>query len=178
MLCAALLSLATTGGASAHALIPAHAVLTHADPAPNAILTSAPTKITLTFAEEMKPADSDIIVYDVHGAKVSTGQAAVPASDLKTMSVNMAGNDSEVYVVVWHNVSADDGDPDSGSYSFTVSTTGTPSAGQQPGGTNGTSTGNSGGGGVQPLVVALIGLVALVVGAAGGYYFSRTQAAR
>jgi methionine-rich copper-binding protein CopC len=178
LLLALLLALAPSGSASAHALIPAHAILVHADPAPDAVLTSAPRGITLQVKEDLKPSDSDIAVYDVSGAKVSTDAATVKTDDLKTMQVNMQGNDSDVYVVVWHNVSADDGDPDAGSYSFTVNKDGTPSAGTQPGETTGTPTGSSSGGGVQPLIAALIGLVALLVGAGGGYYFARTQAAR
>lgn len=173
-LAAALLALAaSSGGASAHALIPTHAKLTHADPAPGAVLKSAPTTITLQFAEEMKPDGSDIIVYDGKGDKVSTGAATVDRSDTKTMKVDMRGGDSEVYVVVWHNVSAADGDPDAGSYEFTVSADATPSSGHQPG-----SEAEAGGsGGIQPLVAALIGVLGLVVGGAGGFFLARRRAA-
>src|SRR5262249_35014673 len=47
LLLAAALALAAPGGAAAHALIPAHAKLTHADPAPGAVLKDAPSTITL-----------------------------------------------------------------------------------------------------------------------------------
>jgi len=174
---ALLLALAAPGGAAAHALIPAHAKLTHADPAPDAVLKDAPTTITLQFAEDMKPAEGDIVVYDVKGDKVSTGTATIKAGDAKTMSVSMQGNDSEVYVVVWHNVSADDGDPDAGSYEFTVSKDATPSPGTQPGANSGSSA-SGGSGGIQPLVAALIGIAGLIVGGAGGFFFARGRRAR
>src|SRR5260221_279443 len=172
---AALVSLAIFSGASAHATIPTHARLTHADPAPDAVLNTAPTKITLQFAEDMKPADSTIIVYDVAGKTVSTGPATVSSTAAKTMTVGMQGNDSEVYVVVWRNVSAQDGDPDAGAYSFTVSKGATPSPGHQPGESSSpTSTAS----GVTPLIAALIGIAALVIGAAGGFFFARGQRGR
>jgi methionine-rich copper-binding protein CopC len=128
----ALSALTVASGASAHALVPAHARLAHADPGEDAVLTTAPTTVTLKFTEHMVPADSTITVYDVRGAVVSTGPATIPANDLKTMHVSMYGNGSEVYVVVWHNVSADDGHPDAGAYTFTVSKGARPSPGHQP----------------------------------------------
>jgi hypothetical protein len=53
---------------------------------------------------------------------VSTGPAQVVRTDFKTMTVAMQGDDSEIYLVQWHTVSADDGDPDIGAFTFTVST--------------------------------------------------------
>jgi methionine-rich copper-binding protein CopC len=60
------------------------------------------------------------------GKTVSTGPAQVVRTDFKTMTVAMQGDDSEIYLVQWHTVSADDGDPDIGAFTFTVSTTATP----------------------------------------------------
>jgi hypothetical protein len=85
----------------------------------------------------------------------------------------MQGDDSETYLVVWHNVSADDGDPDTGAFTFTVSATATP----QPTATSsGTHTSSSGSTGVPGWVAALIGILGLVVGAAGGIWYSRRAA--
>ena len=100
LLLAPTLALTVPDGAWAHARIPAHAKLTRADPAPGAVLTTAPSTITLEFAEDLQPGSSNIVVFNVKGDKVSTGAASVDRSDLKTMTVHMQGNGSEVYVVV------------------------------------------------------------------------------
>src|SRR5436190_9674576 len=51
---------------------PAHAEYVSSDPAANAMLTKAPTTITVHFSEEVNPSGSDISVYDVDGKSVST----------------------------------------------------------------------------------------------------------
>lgn len=172
---ALLLAIATSGTASAHAAIPLHAKLTHADPGLGAVLNTAPTTITLQFGEDLKPDGSGIAVYDDLGKQVSTGAASVKSGDAKTMTVSMQGDGSETYVVYYHTVSADDGDSYADAYQFTVSKDATASAGTQPGAPEtGTTSGSSG---ISGLVAALIGLVALIVGAAGGYFFARNQRA-
>ena len=92
-------------------------------------------------------------------------------NDLKKMSVEMKGNDSEEYVVLWNSVSADDGDPAAGSFTFDVNPNGGSSGGTTTGG--GSSTDNASG--VQPWLAALIGVIGLLLGGAGGYYFARRQ---
>ena len=177
----ALLALAAPGGASAHATIPFHAKLLHADPAIGAVLKTAPTKVTLQFSEDTTPNGSNIVVYGDKGEQVSTGAATVDPSNAKTMTVNMKGDDSETYVVVFHTVSADDGDPYTDAYQFTVSKDATASPGQQPDEAGDSissvshTPSSASSSGVQPLVVALIGIVGLVVGAAGGFYVARSQ---
>jgi methionine-rich copper-binding protein CopC len=90
------------------------------DPAANAMLTKVPTTITVHFSETVDPAGSDIVVYDVDGKPVSTAAAQVDRSDLKTMTVAMKGDQSEIYVVYWHTVSAVEGHHDAGSFRFFV----------------------------------------------------------
>jgi methionine-rich copper-binding protein CopC len=147
----------------------AHARYVSSDPTANAVLKAAPSVVTIHFAEAIKPEGSDIIVYDATGKAVSTGPAQVDRADLKTMHVNMQGNDSEVYVVVWHNVSLDDGDPDAGSFTFNVSATGSTSTNTSP------ATTSSSSGGVPVWLTVLIGLVGVAVGA-GGMVLARRQA--
>jgi copper transport protein len=173
-LCAILLALAAPRAASAHRAIALHAKLMHADPGIGAVLNSAPSTITLQFGEDMKPDGSDIVVYDDKGKQVSTGHATLKAGDAKTMTVGMQGDDSEYYVVYYRTVSADDGDAYADSYQFTVSKDATASPGTQPGaeGANGSGAQSSG---VDPLLAALIGLVGLIAGAAGGFFFARNQ---
>lgn len=166
-----LFALVASPGTSAHGLAPSialHAKLTHADPGIGAVLNSAPSKITLQFGEDVKPAGSDISVFDDKGNKVSD-TATVTSSDPKTMTVNMHGDDSETYVVVYRTVSADDGDAYTDAYNFTVSKDATASPGTQPSSTD-TSTQPSSG--VAPLVAALIGILGLIVGAVGALFFA------
>jgi methionine-rich copper-binding protein CopC len=149
----------------------AHAEPTSSTPAPNSTVKEAPTTVTIIFGEEVKPDESDIRVFDSKGAEVSTGKATTDPNDLKKMSVEMKGTDSESYVVLWNTVSADDGDPAVGSFSFNVNPNGGSSGGTTTGG--GSSTDNASG--VQPWLAALIGVIGLILGGVGGYYFARRQ---
>jgi copper resistance protein C len=171
LLLAAMFAVASPGLASAHSKF------SSSNPAPNAVLTKAPATITITFTEKLDPSGSNIIIYDDTGKQVSVGKAAVDRSDLTKMSVAMKGDDSEGYSVVWRSKSLDDGDTFTGAYGFTVSADATPSAGDtstptsSSGGTVGGSSSSSGG--TPVWLTALIGVLGLVVGAGGMYYFSR-----
>jgi methionine-rich copper-binding protein CopC len=147
----------------------AHAKPVSSTPSPNQNLTTASTSVTIIFGQNVKPDGSDIIVYDKDGKKVSTGPATVDTNDLKKMSVPMQGDDSESYLVVWHTVSADDGESAIGAFSFGVNA----AADDLPSG----ATTPSASSGVQPWLAALIGVIGLLLGAAGGYYFARRQSA-
>jgi methionine-rich copper-binding protein CopC len=149
----------------------AHAEPTSSTPAPNSTVKEAPTTVTIIFGEEVKPDQSNIRVFDSKGAEVSTGKATTDPNDLKKMSVEMKGTDSENYVVLWNTVSADDGDPAVGSFTFNVNPNGGSSGGTTTGG--GSSTNNASG--VQPWLAALIGVIGLILGGVGGYYFARRQ---
>jgi copper resistance protein C len=145
----------------------AHAKPTSSTPSPNQNLTTAPTTVTIIFGQHVKPEGSDIIVYDKDGKKVSTAPATVDPNDLTKMSVPMQGDDSEAYLVVWHTVSADDGESAIGAYSFGVNA----AADDLPSATT-TASASSG---VQPWIAILIGVIGLILGGAAGYYFARRQ---
>lgn len=144
----------------------AHAKYESSVPAADSTVTEAPTVVTVHFAEDLNPAGSDLIVYDTTGKVVSTGKAKVDTSDPKTMTVTMAGDKAESYLVVWHNVSLDDGDPDIGAFTFNV---GKQASQATPTPANGATTSPSASStaGVPGWVVALVGIVGLVVGGAG-----------
>jgi len=146
----------------------AHAAYVSSTPAANAVLDKAPTSVTITFAENLNPSESNIVVYDSSMKQVSTGQAQVNTSNLKEMSVPMQGDDSDVYVVVWHNVSADDGDPDAGSFSFFIGDDKAPA-------TPSTETASSSG--TPVWVTVLVGVLGLVVGGAGTAFVVRRNPA-
>lgn len=140
----------------------AHAAYVSSVPAADSTVTQAPTVVTIHFAEDLNPAGSDVVVYDTKGKVVSTGKAQVDTSDPKTMTVPMAGDDAESYLVVWHNVSLDDGDPDIGAFTFNV---GKQASQPTPGSSGGaTTTAGSSSGGVPGWVVALVGVAGLIVG--------------
>lgn len=148
----------------------AHAPMVSADPAAGSTIKAAPSIVTVHFAENVNPKGSDVIVYDVTGKQVSTAPAQVSRADLKTMTVAMAGDGDGVYLVEWHTVSADDGDPDIGAFTFTVDknakvATPTPTTGAHGSG------GNSSGAPVW--LTVLLALLGLAVGAGGGYLLAR-----
>jgi methionine-rich copper-binding protein CopC len=174
----ALLALSLTLGLSLAAIVSvaqaptaaAHAKYDSSVPAANSTVTEAPTVVTVHFAEEVNPAGSDLIVYDTKGKVVSTAAGKVDTSDAKTMTVPMAGDDSDSYLVVWHTVSLDDGDAAVGAFIFNVGST----AKAGDGGGSTVSTGasaaaESASSGVPGWVVALVGVLGLVIGSAGTF---------
>lgn len=158
----------------APALASAHAYPVSASVGPDATLKSAPDSITIHFAENVNPNGSDIVVYDVNGKVVSTS-AQVDRSDLKAMTVQMHGDGSSTYLVEWHTVSADDGDPDIGGYTFAVdSNAKTTNANSQNFGTATTppaSTSN----GVPAWVIVGVGIAGLLIGAGAMAAVQRRQ---
>lgn len=156
--------------APAHAL---HASYVSSDPAANAVVKTAPSVVTIHFAEPVNPQGSAIIVYDSKGHVVSQA-AQVETNDLTSMRAPMSGDGSEVYLVYWHTVSATDGDPDVGAFNFFVNTSGasdlapsvTPPA---------TTTPQASATGVAGWLTALIALIALLVGLAGGVAWARRR---
>ncbi|HEU0027835.1 MAG TPA: copper resistance CopC family protein [Ktedonobacterales bacterium] len=146
----------------------AHAGYVSSDPAANAVLKAAPSTVVIHFAEPVDPAGSGVTVYNAKGQVVS-GAAQVEQNDLATMRAPMTGDDSEVYLVAWHTVSATDGDPDVGAFSFFVSETGASDLAPK---TSPTTTAQATGG-APAWLVALIAIVALLAGLAGGYALAR-----
>jgi methionine-rich copper-binding protein CopC len=153
-----------------------HTALAHAEPvssipSPNQNLTGVPTSVTIVFSQHAKLAGSDISVYDRNGQVASIGPATVDKTDAKKMIVSMKGADHQVYLVVWHTVSADDGDSAVGAFEFGVNA--------KSGDLSETMTGsgNIGGGSIEgtPLFAVLIGVLGIVIGGAGGFAIARQQ---
>jgi methionine-rich copper-binding protein CopC len=157
----------------------AHAEYVSSDPAANAILKTAPSTITIHFSEELDltkvgPNGNTILIYDVNHQLVSQdGSAQVDRNDLKKMTVALQpGKSSEIYVVDWQTIAADDQHHDAGSFRFFVNPN--PmlvdelNANNKSGQTNTSS-------GLPVWSAALIGVVGLLVGGVGGVFFGRRQ---
>jgi copper resistance protein C len=155
----------------------AHAYYISSTPKAGEVVKQAPSTITITFAENVNPQGSNVIVYDATHKQVSTAPAQVSRSNLKQMTVPMTGDGDGIYLVEWNTVSGDDGAQDIGGFDFMVNSSGTvdPSVGPlNAGSASTTTTGtSSGSGGVPVWLTIVIGLVALVVGAGGGYFATR-----
>lgn len=111
-----------------------HAKVWKSDPGIGSTLTQAPTKVTVFALDNLDPdpAKSNLQVYgpgaDATDTLISQGNAQVSLSDPKQMTISImptSGHVNGVYLVFWKTVSADDGDPAAGAFSFTVNTNGT-----------------------------------------------------
>jgi methionine-rich copper-binding protein CopC len=98
----------------------AHAHLLSAAPAAKAVLTTAPTELTLKFSESLEPKFTSAEVTGPDNVPVAHGAAALDPKDSTLLKVPLtrplaAGS----YTVAWHVLSRD-GHKTSGTYSFTV----------------------------------------------------------
>ncbi|WP_413991565.1 copper homeostasis periplasmic binding protein CopC [Labrys okinawensis] len=110
---AALIGLAATGSAFAHA----H--LKSAVPAVNGTVDKAPTELDLTFTEDLNLKFSGVTVTGPDKAVVQTGTAMLMEKNTVLM-VPLSGTlGAGTYTVSWHALSGD-GHKTNGSYKFTV----------------------------------------------------------
>ena len=101
----------------------AHAELVSSAPAAGAKLTSAPSKVTLVFSEEISenPDESNFTVTNEQGTVVGTGKLDTTDLDHKTQTGTLqAGLGDGVYTVKWNAVTTDDNGHTSGSFTFGV----------------------------------------------------------
>jgi methionine-rich copper-binding protein CopC len=167
------LSLSMLGTASAHAKV------LDSIPAINSTIAQAPGAVTVHTAENINPdpKKSNLFVYGPAGELISQGNARVSLSNPKEMSVNIqpdARNSSGIYIVRWITVSALDGDPDEGAYTFTVN----PKVGHttSPTPIPNTPTTNSANTGVPLALTIGIAVIALLIGLGVGLVTSRRAA--
>ena len=110
----------------------AHAKLQSASPAPGQTVASAPPNVIITFTEELAAGSTGSVV-SAAGATVSTG-AVISTADRKVLTIALRpGLASGTYTVRWHSISADDGDPLDGTFTFGVGIP-APSTATLPGG--------------------------------------------
>ncbi|HEY7419582.1 MAG TPA: copper resistance protein CopC [Ktedonobacteraceae bacterium] len=170
----------------AHTLQAAHAEYVSSDPASNAMLKTAPTTVVVHFSEAVNPNGSNLLVYDVNGKLISPAAAQVDRNDLKAMTVSIQPDGSEVYVVLWHTVSAVEGHHDSGSFRFFVNispmlqsmVSGKMSGMSGTSGTNSSSSGSSTSAGMPVWAAILIGIIGLIIGVGASFLFLRSRPAK
>ncbi len=178
--CALLISLSAllimgAGTASAHARV------ISATPAIGSTISQAPTRVSVTTAENMNPDPhkSNLFVYGPEGELISQGNATIPLNNPREMSVAIKPDGNGVYIVRWITVSAEDGDPDEGAFFFKVQ----PAAAAQPKAapsssqtTQATSpVANTTSQGLLVLWIAIAALAGLLVGGGTGLAIGRSR---
>jgi methionine-rich copper-binding protein CopC len=96
----------------------AHAQYASSTPAANATVQSVPTSVSVTWTQEL--ASIQFTITGPDGSNVVNGPAQINLRERHTASVPIRDVGPGQYFVLWHNVSGDDGDPNDGSFVFTV----------------------------------------------------------
>jgi methionine-rich copper-binding protein CopC len=107
------------------AVVSAHAQYQSSTPAANATVAAAPSSVMVTWTQELAAIQFTITAPDGM-TNVAAGLASIDLAKRHNASVPMKDAGPGQYVVVWHNVSGDDGDPNDGSFVFTVAGTPAP----------------------------------------------------
>lgn len=114
----AILTVAAIGGAG---VASAHAVRVSSDPAPDAVLTTGPARVTATFNEQLQTAFASMTLVGPDGNLWSTGEARVQgaAVEVDLRPLGPAGTYTANY-----RVTSADGHVVNGSWSFSLSVAG------------------------------------------------------
>jgi methionine-rich copper-binding protein CopC len=104
----------------------AHARMKTATILPDAVVTSVPASLTVTFTEETSPTQSKLSVSDASGKQVDKGDLKVDGASV-AVSLNTLTNGK--YTVKFRSFTEDDGVVVDGQYSFTVASGGTAAPG-------------------------------------------------
>lgn len=154
----------------------AHAKVDSATPGIGAVVGTAPTTISVHTLENIKPGAqfSNLFVYGPSGDLISQGDAKIALSQPDVMSVAIKPEKNGVYIVRWITVSANDGDPDQGAFTFTVKSgaTGSPVPATNTVKAAPASTANP----FPTLPVVITGLIALLIGLSAGFGIGRSRA--
>ncbi|MFI8787457.1 copper resistance CopC/CopD family protein [Streptomyces sp. NPDC055105] len=114
-----LLLLAVTGALLAGAApVSAHAALTGSDPKQGAVVEQAPTRVSLTFSEEVAMSDGSVRVLDPTGKRVDTGKTTDLGGTTYGVPLH-SGLPDGTFTVAYQVVSADS-HPVSGAFTFSI----------------------------------------------------------
>ncbi|MEV5352326.1 copper resistance protein CopC [Streptomyces sp. NPDC052693] len=98
--------------------VSAHAAVTGSDPAQGAVVDQAPSRISLTFSEQVALSDDSLRVLDPDGKRVDTGKPSAVGGT--TYAVRLQPDLSDgTYTVAYQVVSADS-HPVAGAYTFSI----------------------------------------------------------
>ena len=102
----------------------AHARYEYSEPLAGAVVDGSPFVLRAWFTQELM-LRSSIAVVDENGMQVDLGDGRVDQDDpdRKSMVVSLPALPTGVYTVYWASVSAEDGDDDTGFFSFGVGMT-------------------------------------------------------
>jgi methionine-rich copper-binding protein CopC len=166
----------------------AHAKVDSSTPGIGAVVSTAPTSVSVHTLENMKPGAqfSNLFVYGPDGALISQGDAKIALSTPNEMAATIKPEKDGIYIVRWITVSADDGDPDQGAFTFTVKSATTGSATTAPASTTNTNTFNTPASTTNAatsntattfptLPVIITGIIALLVGLGAGFGLGRNR---
>ena len=115
-------ALAVTAAIGAVGLAFAHAEPARVSPGVDAVVLEPPAEIVIQMTQEMhrEEGQNDIDVFDAAGTEVTQVAAVVDNGDRRRLSVLMPSTlEPGVFTVRWKTLSAEDGDTDSGEYTFT-----------------------------------------------------------
>jgi methionine-rich copper-binding protein CopC len=101
----------------------AHASYVRSQPGEGAIVATAPEQVEIWFSQELfrRQGENWIRVLGPDGAAVHSGEAQIDDDDRTHMWVDLQeGLAAGEYRVNWRNLSAEDGDNDEGTFTFTV----------------------------------------------------------
>jgi copper transport protein len=114
-----LLLLAVTGAVLAGAApVSAHAALTGSDPKQGAVVEQAPTRVSLTFSEEVAMSSGSVRVLDPAGKRVDTGKTTDLGGTTYGVPLH-SGLPDGTFTVAYQVVSADS-HPVSGAFTFSI----------------------------------------------------------
>ncbi|WP_329572276.1 copper resistance CopC/CopD family protein [Streptomyces sp. NBC_01361] len=114
-----LLLLAVTGALLAGAApVSAHAALTGSDPKQGAVVEQAPSRVSLTFSEEVAMSDGSVRVLDPAGKRVDTGKTTDLGGTTYGVPLH-SGLPDGTFTVAYQVVSADS-HPVSGAFTFSI----------------------------------------------------------
>lgn len=125
----------------------AHGLLVRSDPEDGAVLEQSPAQVTAWYGEELDTSRSTLQVFDPGGRQVDNGDGGVDLNDpdhasmIVSLPVSLPDG---TYLVHWAAVSAEDGDPTEGEFTFSVGEPGE-EAGQNSASTTSQSSGDAAG---------------------------------
>jgi methionine-rich copper-binding protein CopC len=108
----------------------AHAHLDNADPGPDEVVTEVPDELVATFTQDLDASRSSMELRNADGDVVATGEK--DPNEARTMRMPLPTLEVGTYEVLWTSFSAEDGELDRGTYTFTVEATATPSPSPSP----------------------------------------------